>query len=171
VPAALASFTDSFAHLMLKALPHNYSERLAGPVAPPAPAHLRHALAFMHASADQPVTIADIAVAAGCGTRTLLNVFRRFRDTTPLAALHDIRLQHVRGALLAQADGEATRDIARRFGFTNPSRFVAAYGKRYGETPGETRRRKSTIVAVAHDPLLDRPERSTHVTSPRSAGR
>jgi transcriptional regulator GlxA family with amidase domain len=32
--------------------------------------------------------------------------------------------------------------IARRFGFTNPSRFIAAYGKQFGEHPNETRRRR-----------------------------
>ncbi len=123
---------------MLDGLPHNYSARLSRSVVSPIPSHLRRALAFMDASADRPVTMADVAAATGCGTRTLLN---SFRDTTPLAALREIRRQHARAALLAGADGETTRDIARRFGFTNPSRFAAVYAKRFGETPGETRRR------------------------------
>ncbi|BBK31251.1 AraC-like DNA-binding protein [Stella humosa] len=140
VPAALESFTDGLVHLMLNALPHSHAARLDRAVAAPAPAHLRRALAFMHASSDQAVTIADVAAAAGCGTRTLLNAFRRFRDTTPLAAFHDIRLQHARAALLASDGTDSTRAIARRFGFTNPSRFAVAYGRRFGETPAETRR-------------------------------
>jgi len=138
VPAALETFTDSMVHLILNALPHNYSERMKRTVASPVPAHLRRAIAFMHASVDLPVTMADVAAAAGCGTRTLLNAFRRFRDTTPLAALRDIRLQHVRKALLADSDHQSISNIARRFGFSNPSRFVAAYAKRFGETPRET---------------------------------
>jgi AraC-like DNA-binding protein len=139
VPAALESFTDSIVHLMLNALPHSYSERMKRTVASPIPAHLRRAIAFMHASADMPVTMADVAAAAGCGTRTLLNAFRRFRDTTPLAALHDIRLQHARKALLVDSGDKSISGIARQYGFSNPSRFVAAYGKRFGETPRETR--------------------------------
>lgn len=139
IPTALEAFTDSLVHLMLNALPHNYTERMKRSVASPVPAHLRRAIAFMHASADLPVTMADVAVAAGCGTRTLLNAFRRFRDTTPLAALHDIRLQHARKALLADSDSQSVSNIARRFGFSNPSRFAVAYGKRFGETPRETR--------------------------------
>ena len=67
--------------------------------------------------------------------------FRRFRETTLLAALHGVRLQHVREALLTTCNDEPTRAIARRFGFTNPSRFIAAYGKRFGEHPNETRQR------------------------------
>ncbi len=72
---------------------------------------------------------------------TLYAAFRRFRDTTPLAALRAIRLRRVREALRAADDEVSTRSIARRFGFTNPSRFIAAYGKQFGEPPNETRRR------------------------------
>jgi AraC-like DNA-binding protein len=67
--------------------------------------------------------------------------FRRFRDTTALGALRDIRLRCAREALLQAGDDEPTRAIARRFGFTNPSRFIAAYGRRFGEHPSETRRK------------------------------
>jgi AraC-like DNA-binding protein len=38
--------------------------------------------------------------------------------------------------------GVSTGSIARRFGLTNPSRFVAAYGKEFGGQPGETRRQR-----------------------------
>ena len=171
VPAALASFTDSFAHLMLKALPHNYSKRLAGPVAPPAPSHLRHAVAFMHASADQPVTIADIAVAAGCGTRTLLNVFRRFRDTTPLEQPCTISAATRPGGVAGPGGrGSHTRHCAAFWVYQSVA-VRRRLWKAIRGNAGETRRRRSTIVAVAHGPLLDRPEPSTHVTSRRSADR
>jgi AraC-like DNA-binding protein len=40
-----------------------------------------------------------------------------------------------------QPDDEvSTRSIARRFGFTNPSRFLTAYAKQFGGRPNETRR-------------------------------
>ena len=141
-PIAREAFTDMFAHTVLSRLEHNYTARLQGPMSPAIPGHLRRALSFMHASADRPLALADIAAAAGCGTRTLHAAFRQFRDTTPLAALHDIRLRRARDALRAAGDQEPTRAIARRFGFTNPSRFIAAYGKRFGEHPNETRRRE-----------------------------
>jgi len=67
--------------------------------------------------------------------------FRQFRGVTPLTALHAIRLQRVREALREADDQIPTRTIARRFGFTNPSRFLAAYGKQFGEHPNEARRR------------------------------
>lgn len=140
-PVARETFTDLFLQTALSRLHHNYSARLERSTDTAIPRHVRRAEAFMRASADQPVTMPDVAAAAGCGTATLYAAFRRFRDTTPLAALHRIRLQQVREALQAADDGISIRSIARRFGFTNPSRFIAAYGKEFGEQPSETRRR------------------------------
>lgn len=140
-PVARETFTDLFLQTILSRLRHNYTDRLERPVAAAIPAHLRRAEAFMRASADQPITMPDVAAAAGCGTATLYAAFRRFRETTPLAVLHAIRLQCVREALQAADDRVSARSIARRFGFTNPSRFIAAYVKQFGEHPQETRRR------------------------------
>jgi transcriptional regulator GlxA family with amidase domain len=95
----------------------------------------------MHANATIPIRIEQVARAAGCGVSTLGAVFRQGRDTTPLAALRDIRLQHARNALRVAGDKDTTTTIAQRFGFTNPSRFIAAYGGRFGEHPNETRHR------------------------------
>ena len=138
---ALETFTALLLQAILHRLPHNYTARLGGSRAVAAPRHLRRAEAFMHASADRPIVLADIAAAAGCSLRSLHAAFRRFRDTTPLTALHDVRLQRVREALVTTGSDETMRVIARRFGFTNPSRFIAAYGRRFGEHPRETRRR------------------------------
>jgi AraC-like DNA-binding protein len=140
-PTALETFTDLLLHTALHRLEHNHSARLDRPAGVAVPRHLRRAEAFMHDAADRPIVVADVAAAAGCSLGTLQVAFRRFRETTLLAALHDIRLQHVRKALLTACNDEPTGAIARRFGFTNPSRFIAAYGKRFGEHPNETRQR------------------------------
>jgi AraC-like DNA-binding protein len=141
---ARETFTDLLLHTMLNRLDHNHAARIARPPSSCIPGYLRRAEAFMHEAADRPITLADVSAAAGCSLGTLQTVFRRYRETTPLAALHDVRLQHVRQALLASRDDEPTRAIARRFGFSNPSRFIAAYGKRFGEHPTETRRRRTS---------------------------
>jgi AraC-like DNA-binding protein len=138
-PVALETFTELLLQSILNRLEHNFSARLDRPAAAAIPGHLRRAEAFMHAFADRSITLADVAAAAGCSLGTLQAAFRRFRDTTPLSALHDIRLQRVREALLIADRDESTRAIARRFGFTNPSRFIAAYGRRFGERPRKTR--------------------------------
>jgi AraC-like DNA-binding protein len=138
---ARETFTELLLQTMLRRLEHNYTARLDRPAPAAIPRHLRRAEAFMHESADRPITLADVAAGAGCSLGTLQTAFRRFRDTTALGALHDIRLQRIRQALLTAAEDESTGAIARRFGFTNPTRLIAAYGRRFGERPNETRKR------------------------------
>ncbi|HVZ07587.1 helix-turn-helix transcriptional regulator [Rhodopila sp.] len=140
-PVAVATFTDLLLQAILHRLPHNHSDRLQGSRGVAIPAHLRRAEMFMDASADQPISLTDVAQAAGCSLSTMRAAFRRFRDTTPLAALQEVRLRHVRRALASAPDDVPTRVIARRFGFSNPSRFIAAYGRRFGEHPAEARQR------------------------------
>ncbi len=140
-PVALETFTDLLVQTILVRVQHNYSARMARPNRVAIPAYLHRAEAFMHASADRPIRLADVAAAAGCSLSQLQATFRRFRDTTALDALHKIRLHCAREALLKASDDEPNRVIARRFGFTNPSRFIAAYGQCFGEHPRETRRK------------------------------
>lgn len=139
---ALATFADLLADTMLRRLPHSHTEALQrGRTAAAIPRQLRRAEAFMEAAADRPLTLAEIAEAAGCSLRALHEAFRRFRDTTPHAALQAMRLERARAALRSEPD-MAAGAIARQFGFTNATRFAAAYARRFGETPAETRRRR-----------------------------
>jgi transcriptional regulator GlxA family with amidase domain len=79
-----------------------------------------------------------VAAAAGCGVRTLNAVYRRFRDTTPLAALHAIRLDQVHAELIRRVSDASIAEVSRCYGFTNPGRFTAAYRRRFFESPSET---------------------------------
>lgn len=82
-PVALASLSDLIIRTVLEALPHTYSDRLSRDLGGATPGILSRAEAFMHAHADQPLRMAQVAGAAGCGIRTLSSVFSRFRGTTP----------------------------------------------------------------------------------------
>lgn len=138
VATAFESYTDALVHLILARLPHSRSERLHTPCSPAIPRQLRRAEEFMMAHAEQPISIADIASAAGCGARALQLAFRRFRDTTPLAALQDIRLQAIKAVLAKTNDPAVT--VARQFGFSNGTRFRAIYLKWFGELPRQSLR-------------------------------
>ena len=97
----------------------------------------------MRANSAKLIRIAEVAVAAGCSVCNLNGVFRRFRGTTPLTALHAIRLDAVREALLAGGTGTvaSAAAVARRHGFTNLARFATAYRRRFGDVPSETAHR------------------------------
>ncbi|WP_433061542.1 AraC family transcriptional regulator [Dactylosporangium sp. CS-033363] len=106
------------------------------------PAAVRRAIAFMDAHADEPLTAATIATAAGIGVRGLQVAFRRHLDQTPLEYLRRIRLERVHRELQAAEPGEGAtvKAIARRWGFANPGRFTAEYRNVYGHLPSRTLR-------------------------------
>lgn len=138
-PMALAAFADLFIHSALAGLPHNYTHRLTPEGNTPIPRLLRRAEEYLRAHAAEPLRMEWVAAAAGCSVRTLQLAFRRFRDTTPWAALHQIRLQAARQDL--QHGDTSVAIVARRWGFTCNGRFAALYRRRFGEQPSATRRR------------------------------
>jgi transcriptional regulator GlxA family with amidase domain len=140
-PVALAATTDLLVTLLLRATTHSYTDQLDTGASCAVPAYVKRAEEFMRAHGAEPIRMAEIAVAAGCSVRSLNGVFQRFRGTTPLAALHAIRLDRVRDVLLAGAGGASASAVARHHGFTNMARFAAAYRRRFNEAPSETARR------------------------------
>ncbi|MFJ9692613.1 AraC family transcriptional regulator [Kitasatospora sp. NPDC101183] len=104
---------------------------------------LRRAKAFCEEHAHEPVTVADIALAARTTPQSLRQAFRTHLDTTPRAYLRRLRLDRVHHDLLAIAQGRAhgtVTDVAGRWGFTHLGRFSAAYRQSYGRPPSATLR-------------------------------
>ncbi|MFC8045518.1 helix-turn-helix transcriptional regulator [Nocardia sp. NPDC057353] len=103
---------------------------------------LGRATDYLHAHAAEPVTVADIAAAAGVTPRALQYAFRTHHDTTPLGYLREIRLGRAHSDLLAAiaGDGQTVAGIALHWGFSSPGRFAAAYQQRYGVSPVRTLR-------------------------------
>ncbi|MHC1558727.1 helix-turn-helix domain-containing protein [Actinomycetospora sp. C-140] len=113
-----------------------------GPVAhAPEPATLRRAVAHLEEHAAEDVDVADVAEVAGLGVRGLQMAFRRWRGTTPLGHLREIRLGRAHEELRA-ADPRTTTvaDVAARWHFTHPGRFSVTYRRRYGCSPSDTLR-------------------------------
>lgn len=107
------------------------------------PAVMRRAVDYVERHAHEPIDVADIATAAGIGSRGLQQSFRKYRDTTPLAHLRAVRLERAHRDLRDgdPARGDTVSAVARRWGFTHLGRFTAAYRERFGHTPSDTLRR------------------------------
>jgi AraC-like DNA-binding protein len=135
--AAFASMTDLLLTLALRAARHNHSEQLALGPAIALPAYIHRAEEFMRVNATAPIRMTDVAAAAGCSIRTLNAVFQHFRGQAPLAALQAIRLDQVHAELVRGGGDVGIGVVARRHGFTNASRFNAAFHRRFGETARE----------------------------------
>ncbi|MFG1673759.1 AraC family transcriptional regulator [Micromonospora sp. NPDC049282] len=142
-PLVRASLTDLVATTALAVFPN--TTMTAAYVPEPrrvAPSVVRRARAYLEEHAAEPVTVAQVAAACGVGARGLQAAFQRHVGHSPLAYLRQVRLARAHRDLNAAdpATGETVAGIARRWGWTSPGRFAAAYRETYGRPPSETLR-------------------------------
>lgn len=107
------------------------------------PATFRRATEHIEGHAHEPLTLPEVAAAAGVGVRALQYAFRQHLDTTPMGYLRRVRLERAHRELQAAdpARGDTVAAVAARWGFATPSGFTAAYRARFGLPPGATLRR------------------------------
>lgn len=104
------------------------------------PAGLRRAVAYIRDHSDHPISLTQVADAAGVSNRTLQKHFQRFLGTSPTAWLQRVRLERAHDDFLREADGSKVTFIASSRGFAHLGRFSAAYRNIYHERPSETLR-------------------------------
>ncbi|MBU2667954.1 AraC family transcriptional regulator [Actinoplanes bogorensis] len=141
-PLMLSTLIETAAATAVTVFPNTSMtmDYVAGPH-PTAPAVVRRAIDYVEAHAADPITLEDIAAAAGVGVRTLQAGFRRYLDTTPIGYLFRVRLDHAHYALqAADPTVETVATIAHRWGFTHLGRFSARYRSTFGRRPSETLR-------------------------------
>lgn len=107
----------------------------------PAPRHVKRAEAYIRAHADRPLTIGDIAEAAGVGPRALQLAYKVTFGISPMQALRRERLRRVQYELLEKGPDLSVTEAAGRWGFGHLGRFSAEYRRTFGELPRETARR------------------------------
>jgi transcriptional regulator GlxA family with amidase domain len=90
----------------------------------------------------------DIARAAGVPQRTLLENFRRFRDSSPIRFLRDLRLDRANTLLLTEGMERHVCEIAVECGFGHLGRFAQEYCERFGESPSQSVARAKRKVRV-----------------------
>jgi AraC-like DNA-binding protein len=138
---ACQSFTDLLVYTLLRSQPNTYSARLARVAGSPAPGIVHRAEDYIRSRARQPIALHEVAEVAGCSVRSLQLGFRRFRDTTPAAAIRRARLEAVRHILALGKGSRTVTDVALEHGFTNPGRFAVLYKAAFGVSPAEELRR------------------------------
>lgn len=126
---------------MLRLLPHDQPERMQSHQVL-TPGFVRRAQDYMEAHAQEPLTIALIAEAAGVSIRSLYAGFQRYRQCSPMAYLRGVRMSRVRDELRRSQDARVTvTQVALRWGFGHLGQFAADYKAQYGELPSHTLRR------------------------------
>lgn len=100
------------------------------------------AVEYLHAHAQEPLTVADVAAAANVSVRTLQDSFRRTLNRSPMSYLKSVRLEQAHAELLTgEAGTVGVAEIARSWGFNHMGRFSASYARHFGEYPQQTLRR------------------------------
>ena len=136
----LGWFEQALLSALVLFLPHSYSDRLAAGGPAPAPRDVKRAADYIEARLDTPLTLAEIAAAAGVPGRTLRHHFRRFKGLAPMAYVRKLRLERVRRDLEAGEAALSVTDVARRWGFDHLGRFAGEYRKSFGVAPSATLR-------------------------------
>ncbi len=93
--------------------------------------------AYIKARLFAPISLADLARAAGVSPRTLHLLCHRHRGVAPMELLRNLRLDAARQRLLSERSSSVT-DVALEFGFGHLGRFSAYYRSRFGELPRQT---------------------------------
>uniref|UniRef100_UPI003F49336E AraC family transcriptional regulator n=1 Tax=Cupriavidus yeoncheonensis TaxID=1462994 RepID=UPI003F49336E len=86
-----------------------------------------------------PLSLVDLARAAGVTTRTLNVLCHRHRGVAPMTLVRNIRLDAAHQRLLSGAPTSVT-DVALEYGFGHLGRFSSYYRERFGELPKQTGR-------------------------------
>jgi AraC-like DNA-binding protein len=97
-------------------------------------------LAFIHARLYAPISLEDLARAAGVSFRMLNVLCHRHHGVTPMELLRNIRLDAVRTRLLADPTVSIT-STALAYGFGHPGRFSSYYFARFNELPRDTQKK------------------------------
>lgn len=121
--------------------PHTASDTLRDEAAAGPADAVDRALAWIEAHHAEPVTVADIARAAGVSVRRLQEDFRRRLGTGPATTLREVRLARAHRVLVEEGHAPVS-DVAHACGFGHLGRFAHDYRDRYGELPSETARRR-----------------------------
>jgi transcriptional regulator GlxA family with amidase domain len=97
------------------------------------------AVKAMEEHIEEPLSIAQVAAAAGVSLRRLQTLFLETLKVAPHAYYHALRLNVARRTLIETRLSVA--EIAAASGFNSGTVFTRAYRGQYGESPSETRRR------------------------------
>jgi AraC-like DNA-binding protein len=144
-PLQYPLMAEELAHTVALSALHTFpnTTMTEGPPGPGqvAPAAVRRAAAYIEENAHQPVTVSDIACAAGTSPHDLQEAFARQHGGTAAAYLRRVRLELAHRELQA-ADPltETVSRVAARWGFLSLGRFALAYRRAFRRSPGTTLR-------------------------------
>jgi AraC-like DNA-binding protein len=100
---------------------------------------LHAARQFVHMNMLEPISLQQVARAAGLNDFKLKKGFRELFGTTVFGYLNELKMTHAKRLL--QDGGVSVGDIAIDLGYSEPQNFTKAFKRHFGYTPGEVKGR------------------------------
>ncbi|MEO9330491.1 AraC family transcriptional regulator [Gordonia aurantiaca] len=121
--------------LVLAALPDDED-----PMAGARPRIVKRVIDAVQADPAHPWTLGELAEISTVSARRLQQGFREYVGMSPMEYVLDVRLECIHKDLLTCGPTATVTEIATRWGIMHTGRFAAAYRRKYGVAPSETRR-------------------------------
>lgn len=137
-PLFLDQLQQSLVTLLLECQPHTYTQEVREGRKERPSCALERALAFLRRHLEHPLTVEDLAEAAGVSPRTLFRDFKKEIGASPMEVLREERLERIRQELSDPQPETSVTEVAFQWGFNHLGRLAAVYRDRYGETPSDT---------------------------------
>lgn len=137
-PLFLDQLQQSLVTLLLECQPHTYSDKVREGRRDRPSCALERALGFLRRHLEEPLTVEDLAEAAGVSPRTLFRDFKKEIGASPMEVLREERLERIHQELSEPAAETSVTEVAFRWGFNHLGRLAAFYRERYGESPSDT---------------------------------
>lgn len=107
---------------------------------------LKDALALIHEQYARPLTLEELAGAAGMSARYFCRYFFSVTHRTPIEYLNYYRIECAADRLLA--GDESVTDVALTSGFNDVSYFIRTFRRYKGMTPGKYKDRKMNLSVL-----------------------
>jgi transcriptional regulator GlxA family with amidase domain len=111
---------------------------------------VRRAEEYIETHWNQPITIANLAVATAASARSIFYHFKNSRGVSPMSFLKQVRLDHAKRMLERSGVDHSVTQIAVDCGFGNLGHFAGDYFKRFGERPSDTLKRSKNELSATH---------------------
>ncbi len=130
---------QSLIMMLLTEVEHSCSSEMAQHNSNPAPYYVKRVEDMFRANFENEISMDDIVNASGVSVRTVFYGFQRWRGTSPMSYLRDMRLDAARRNLAKRGvKPRSVSEAALAVGFANFSQFSKLYKMRFGQKPSVT---------------------------------
>ena len=130
---------QSLIMMLLSEIEHTCTAEMAQSNRSPAPYYVKRVEDMFRANFENEISMDDIVNISGVSARTVFYGFQRWRGTSPMNYLRDLRLDAARKNLAKPIAGpKSVSEAALAVGFANFSQFSKLYKMRFGQKPSTT---------------------------------